>query len=75
MTSLSLYPQFETDLMSNHKAIEFLLQLKSPKANGKNYIKIKPHLVRCLLRNFLSPKSAMTLLFLPNDTVLAKNVC
>ena len=53
MTSLSLYPQFETNLMSNRKAIELLLQLKSAKAHGKSYIKVKPHLVRHLLRNCL----------------------
>ena len=53
MASLSLYLQFETNLMSNHKVIELLLQLKSAKAHGKNYIKIKPHLVRHLLRNCL----------------------
>ena len=54
MASLSLYPQFETNLMSNRKVIELLLQLKSAKAHGKNYIKIKPLLVRHLLRNRLS---------------------
>ena len=53
MTSLSLYPQFETNLMSNQKVIVLLLQLKSAKAHGKNYIKVKPHLVRHLLRNGL----------------------
>ena len=45
MASLSLYPQFESNLMSNRKVIELLLQLKSTKAHGKNYIKVKPHLV------------------------------
>ena len=49
MASLSLYPQFETNLMSNRNVIELLLQLKSAKAHGKNYIKVKPHLVRHLL--------------------------
>ena len=53
MTSLSLYPQFETNLTSNRKAIELLLQLKSAKAHGKSYIKVKPHLARHLLRNCL----------------------
>ena len=53
MASLSLCPQFETNLMSNRKVIELLLQLKSAKDHGKNYIKIKPHLVRHLLRNRL----------------------
>ena len=53
MASLSLYSQFESNLMSNHKVIELLLQLKSAKAHGKNYIKVKPHLDRHLLRNRL----------------------
>ena len=53
MVSPSLCPVFETNLMSNHKFIEFVLQLKSAKAHGKNYIKVKPHLVRHLLRNRL----------------------
>ena len=51
MDSLSLSPQFETNLMSDRKVIELLLQLKSAKRPGKNYIKVKPHLVRHLLRN------------------------
>ena len=42
MVSLSLYPQFETSLISNRKVIELLLQLKSAKAHGENYIKVKP---------------------------------
>ena len=46
MASLSLY-------LSNRKVIEFLLQLKSAKAHGKNYKKVKPHLVRHLLRKCL----------------------
>ena len=37
--------------MSNRKVIELLLQLKNAKAHGKNYIKVKAHLVRHLLRN------------------------
>ena len=53
MASLSLYPQFETNLMSDRKVIELLLKLKSAKVPGKNYIKVKPHLVRHLLRNYL----------------------
>ena len=53
MALLSLYPQFETNLMSNRKVIELRLQLKSAKDHGKNYIKVKPHLVRHLLRNCL----------------------
>ena len=59
MASLSLCPQFETSLMLNRKAIELLLQLKSAKTHGKNYIKVKPHLVRHLLRNCLFWLSAM----------------
>ena len=53
MVSLSLYPQFETNLMSNRNVIELLLQLKSAKEHGKNYIKVKAHLARHLLRNRL----------------------
>ena len=53
MASLSLYPQFETNLMSNRNVIELLLQLKSAKTHGKNCIKVKAHLVRHLLRNRL----------------------
>ena len=53
MASLSLYPQFETNLMSNHKVIELLLQLKSAKAHGKIYKKVKQHLLCYLLRNRL----------------------
>ena len=53
MASLSFCSRFETNLMSNRKVIELLLQLKSAKAHGKNYIKVKPHLVRHLLRNRL----------------------
>ena len=53
MASLSLYPQFETNLMSTRKVIEPVLQFKSAKADDKNYIKVKPHLVRHLLRNRL----------------------
>ena len=37
--------------MSNRKVSELLLQLKSAKDHGKNYIKVKPHLVHHLLRN------------------------
>ena len=40
MASLSFYPQFETNLMSNRKVIELLLQFKTAKAYGKNYIKV-----------------------------------
>ena len=53
MASLSLHSQFETNLMSNRKVTELLLQLKCAKAHGKNHIKVKPHLVRHLLRNRL----------------------
>ena len=48
MASLSLCPQFETNLMSNCKVVELLLQLKSAKAHGKIYKKVKPHLLRHL---------------------------
>ena len=51
MASVSFYSQFETTIVPNRKVIEFLLQLKSAKAHGKNYIKVKPHLARHLLRN------------------------
>ena len=52
MASPSLYPEFETNLMSNCKVIELLLQLKSAKAHGKNYI--KPDLPwSAILRNYL----------------------
>ena len=53
MASLSLYPQFEINLISNRNIIELLLQLKRAKAHGKNYIKVKPHPVHHLLRNRL----------------------
>ena len=53
MASLSLYPQFETDLESNRNVIKLHLILKSAKAHGENYIKVKAHLVRHLLRNRL----------------------
>ena len=35
MASLSLCPQFESNLMSNRTVIELLLQLKNAKAHGK----------------------------------------
>ena len=35
MASLSLYTEFETNLISNRKVIEPLLQLKSAKIHGK----------------------------------------
>ena len=53
MTSSSLCPQLETNMMSNHNVIELLSKLKSAKAHGKNYIKVKAHLVRHLLHNLL----------------------
>ena len=53
MASLSLCPQFETNLMSNREVVELFLQLKSTKAHGKNYIKVKPPLARHLLRKRL----------------------
>ena len=54
MALLSLYTQFETNPTSNRKVIELLLQLKKAKGHGKNYIKVKRHLVRHLLRKRLS---------------------
>ena len=48
MASLSLYRQFETNLMLNRKVTELLLQLKSAKTCGKNYIKVRPPLAVCL---------------------------
>ena len=53
MASLSPYTQFETNLISNRKVIELILQLKSAKTHGKNYIKVRPRLVRHLSRNRL----------------------
>ena len=35
MTSVSLYPQFETNLMSIRKVIELFFKLKSAKAHSK----------------------------------------
>ena len=49
----SLCLEFETSLMPNRKVIELVLQLNSAKAHGKNYIKVKTHLVRHILRNRL----------------------
>ena len=40
MALLSLYPQFETNLISNCRVIELLLQAKSAKTCGQNYIKV-----------------------------------
>ena len=57
MASLSFYLQFETNLMSNRKVIELFLQLKSAKARGKNYVQVKSHPVRHLLRNCLFNKT------------------
>ena len=48
LASLSLYSQFETNLMSNHKVIEIHLQLKNAKDHGKNHIKVRPLPVRHL---------------------------
>ena len=53
MAPIESATSIETNLMSNRKVIELLLQLKSARAHGKNYIKVKPHLVRHLLRNHL----------------------
>ena len=51
MASLSLYPEFETNLMSNRKVIGLLLQLKGAKTHGKNYINVSPPLAGHLQRN------------------------
>ena len=56
----SLCPELESNLMSNRKVIELVLQLKSAKAHGKNCIKVKPYLVRHLLRNRLLIVSYLT---------------
>ena len=45
IASLSLLFSIETNLMSNRKVIELLLQLKSAQAHGKNYIKVRPPMV------------------------------
>ena len=47
MDSSSPCSELETNLMPNRKVIKLVLQLKS----GKNYIKVKAHLVRHLLNN------------------------
>ena len=60
MASLTLCLQFETNFMSNRKAIELLLQLKSAKAHGKNYMKVKLFLALHLLRNRLLRNFAVT---------------
>ena len=44
MASLSFYPH-EINLISNRNVIKLLLQLKSAKAHGKNYIKAKVDLI------------------------------
>ena len=59
MAPLSLCPQSETNLMLNRKVIEPLLQLNSAKAHGKNYMKVKPYLVRHLLRDRLLEPTAV----------------
>ena len=41
MASLSLYPQFETDFKSNRNVIKLHSILKSAKAHGESYIKVK----------------------------------
>ena len=53
MAPLSFYSQFETNLMSNRKVIELLLQLKRAKAHGKNNIKVATLMVYHLSRNRL----------------------
>ena len=57
MASLSLYRQFETKLMLNRNVINLLSLLKSAKAHGKNYIRVKAHLIRHLFCNRLLRKS------------------
>ena len=54
MASMNFYGQFETNLISNRKVNELLLQLKSAKDHGKNYITVNPHLVRHILHDRLS---------------------
>ena len=77
MVSSSLYPQFETNLMSNRKVIEYLLKLKSTKAHGKNYIKVKPHLVRYLcvivywIHKHMNPKLTLCNIYLKQQTACA----
>ena len=56
MASLNFYSEFETNLMSYRRVIVLLSQVKTAKAHGKNYIKVKPHLVRYFLRNHLLHK-------------------
>ena len=73
MASLSLYVQVETNLISNRKVIELLLQLKSAKAHRKNYIKVGPPLVRHLQHNRLSLRQYFAgglFMFLPFDSLL-----
>ena len=72
MASLSLRHQFESNLMSNRKVIELLLQLKSTKAHGKNYIKVKPHMVcnrlcNCLLEHYKSKSASLTRRWISED--------
>ena len=45
MASLSLHPQFETNLKSNRNVIELILQLKSTKVHGKSYMEVKSRLL------------------------------
>ena len=77
MASLSLYPQFETNLMSNRKVIKLLLQLKSGKAHGKNCIKVRPLLVRHLLRDHLFNLCILvylTLCVIRNPEKMSRNI-
>ena len=53
MASLSFYPHFEINLKPICNVNELILQLKSAKAHGKNYIKVEAHLVCHLLRDRL----------------------
>ena len=66
MASLSLYPKFETNLLSNRNVIELLLQLKSAKAHGKNYMEeifktLPIHKTFCLM--FPNPMVHWTIIF------------
>ena len=54
IASPSLYLPFVPKLMSNRKVVDLLLQLKSAKTHGKNYIKVRPPLVYHLYCNRLS---------------------
>ena len=73
MALLSLYPQVETNLMSNRNVINLLLQLKDAEAHCKNYMKVKAQLVRYLLRNLLLQDSIFVDYFGESLVVLSWN--